>query len=344
MTTDTQKTALLTFARRLLWAALPLFLLGLIYLCIDPFKVVWHYDNFYPTQTSGGIALNPGYVATQTYRHQQAQQHYNAFIFGNSRSIYYPVAQWRECVGDPQMQPFHFDAAAESLMGLWLKVQFIDRQGGELRHALIVTDVSMLGKLDCDHWHLCETPPALCSYQNAVNFYWYNFRAFLNPEYFIALTDYSLFHQLRPYMLRNHLLSEDMFRYDSIANECDFLPMEQAIAQGWYYTPERIALFQGQQYPDSVSPSCIGQPHLALLDSIASVFLRHQTQCHIIISPLYNQIRIHPSDLEALRQRFGSSQVHDFSGPNAWNADYHNYYETSHYRTHVASALLDSIY
>lgn len=339
-----QRRAVLNFARLLLWAASPLFILGFIYLWMDPFKVVWHYDNYYPTQTSGGIALNPGHVATQTYLQQKDTQLFNAFIFGNSRSIYYPVAQWKSSTGDPAMRPFHFDAAAESLMGLWLKVRFIDRQGSELRHALIVTDASMLGKLDCDHWHLCETPPALCSYKNYANFAWYNFRAFLNPEYFIALTDYSLFHQLRPYMLRKHLLSEDIFTYDSLSNECDFYPMEQAIDRGEYFTPERIAVFEGQQFPDSMSPRTLLEPHMVLLDSIASVFARHHTHAEIIISPLYNQIRLNPTDLEVLRNRFGAARVHDFSGPNTWNADYHNYYETSHYRPHVASALLDSIY
>ena len=332
------------FLRRLLLAFLPAAVLLIIYVSMDPFKVLWQYDNYYPDQSSGGIALNPGFVATQMYRQQQSSQQYNAFIFGNSRSIYYPVDEWKRLSGRSGMHAFHFDAAAESLLGLWLKVRYIDRQRGRLDHALIIADVSLLSKDDCDHWHLCETPPALCGYRNAVDFAWQNFRAFLNPEYMLALTDYSLFHQLRPYMLQKHLLSEDLFLYDYSSNECDFLPMEQQIEKGTYYTPERVAVFEGAQFPDSVSPIVIQQSQKVLLDSIAGIFQKHNTDCDIIISPLYNQIRINPADLSHLQTLFGARHVHDFSGVNRWNTDWHNYFETSHYRTHVAKEILSIVY
>lgn len=334
----------LTFLRRLLLALLPAALLLVAYMVMDPFKVIWTYADYYPSQASGGIALNPAFVATQTYRQQADDEHYNAFIFGNSRSIYYPVRDWQRCLPTDSLRPFHYDAASESLLGLWLKVRFLDRQQATLDHVLIVTDASMLAKTDCDHWHLCETPPALTGNRNLLTFHWLNFRAFLNPEYMLALFDYSLFHQLRPYMLRKHLLSEDLFRYDRRTNECDFLPTERLIEAGQYYTPERLAVFEGAQFPDSTSPSVIGPEQRLLLDSIAAVFQRHQTACQIVISPLYNQVRLHPADLATLSQIFGIDHVHDFSGPNRWNADLHNYYEISHYRPHVARQILEQIY
>lgn len=344
MTDSRFENEIRTFVRRLLLAVLPVVMLLSAYIVMDPFKVIWHYDNYYPSQSSGGIALNPGFVATQAFRQQQPKQQYNAFIFGNSRSIYYPIAHWGKAVGDSAMRAFHFDAAAESLLGVWLKVRYIDRQGGRLDHALIVTDASLLAKDDCDHWHLCETPPALCNYSNIIDFEWQNFRAFLNPEYLLALTDYSLFHTLRPYMLKRHLLNEDMFMYDAVGNECDFQPMEQLIEAGEYYTPQRIALFDDAQWPGTMQPVVIGPKQRVLLDSIAAVFSRHHTRCEVIISPLYDQIRLNPEDIITLQRHFGASHVHDFSGPNCWSADYHNYFETSHYRTHVAREILDIVY
>lgn len=331
---------MVAFLRHLLLAAVPAAVLLVAYIVMDPFKVIWLYDNYYPSQSSGNIALNPGFVATQTYRQHMEDQRYNAFIFGNSRSIYYPIEHWKETTQHDDMRAFHFDAASESLLGLWLKVRYIDQHGGQLKYALIVADASLLSKDDCDHWHLCETPPALCGYRNVLDFEWQNFRAFLNPEYMLALADYSLFHTLRPYMLRKHLLSEDLFTYDVKSNECDFAPMEKLIEEGSYYTPERIAVFDGAQHPDSVSPPVIGPSQQILLDSIATVFKRQHTQCDIIISPLYDQIRLNPADRSVLQKCFGETRVHDFSGPNAWNADWHNYFETSHYRTHVAVEVM----
>lgn len=330
------------FARTLFIFGLPLLMLLGIYLCIDPFRVVWHYENYYPTGRSEGISLNPSFVATQNYINRRASQHYDSFIFGNSRSIYYPVDEWQKILPHGS-RCYHFDAAAESLQGIWEKLRLIDSQGDTIRNVLIVADADVLTRLESLHWHLCETAPRLTGYRNWAEFHWYNLRTFLNPKFLIAVIDYKLFHTLRPYMLENSMLSEDMFNYDPNTNECNFQPMEQMIETGTYYTPERVKVFDGVQHPDSTSASVLTGRHLVVLDSIASVFRRHSTQCRIVISPLYNQIRINPADLQTLRQRLRPTSIHDFSGPNKWNADYHNYFEASHYRSHVASEILKAI-
>ena len=331
------------FIKTLVLFSLPFVLLLAIYIATDPFKVVWSYSNYYPTGKSDGISLNPSHVGTQNYLHRQAQEHYNAFIFGNSRSVYYPVSEWQKHL-PAGSKCYHFDAAAESLQGIWDKIRMIDSKGDTLQQVLFVCDADLLSRIQSPHWHLCESDPALTGYRNWASFHWYNLRAFLNVKYMCALLDYRLFHTLRPYMLENSMLSEDMFNYNPISNECDFQPMEQQIASGTYYTPQRISLFQGAQFPDSVSAPVLKAQHLALLDSIAGTFRRHHTQCHIIISPLYNQIKLNSADVQALQQRFGTENVHNFSGPNKWNADFHNYFETSHYRTHVAVEVLNQIF
>ncbi|MBO7069138.1 MAG: hypothetical protein J6W52_10770 [Bacteroidaceae bacterium] len=330
------------YIKTLVLFSLPFILLLAIYIYTDPFKVVWNYDNYYPTGKSDGISLNPSHVGTRNYLLRQPHEHYNAFIFGNSRSIYYPIAEWQKHLPTGS-RCYHFDAAAESVQGIWEKVRLIESQGDSLRNVLLVCDADLLSRLQNPHWHLCESDPALTGYCNWASFHWYNLRAFLNVKYMCALLDYRLFHTLRPYMLENHMLSEDLFLYDSVSNECNFQPMEQQIASGTYYTPQRINQFQGVQFPDSVSAPVLGPRHLILLDSIANVFHRHHTQCHIIVSPLYNQIRLNPADIKALQERFGKGNVHNFSGPNQWNADYHNYFETSHYRTRVAEEILRQI-
>lgn len=330
------------FARILLLFFLPFILILGIYLYVDPFKVVWHYDNYYPSGRSDGVSLNPSFVGTQNYLNHWAEHHYDSFIFGNSRSMYYPIAEWKKLLPEGS-NCYHFDAAAESLQGIWEKVQLIDSKRDTLRHVLIIADTDVLTRLQSPHWHLCETAPALTNYHNWVAFHWYNLRAFLNIKYMCALLDYRIFHTLRPYMLENHMLSEDLFNYDPVTNECDFLPMEEQIDAGTYYTEERIKVFDGVQFPDSTSAPTLTERHLAVLDSIASVFRRHKTHCQIIISPLYNQIRINHADLQALQEHIHPDGLHDFSGPNRWNADYHNYFEASHYRTGVAEEILNSL-
>lgn len=331
------------FLRLLTIFASPFVVLLTLYLLLDPFKVIWSYDSYYPTNVAGGVSLNPGYVATQNFRQRVESEHYDSFILGNSRSIYYPIAAWKEMIGD-ESKCYHFDAAAESLLGIWQKLRFIERTGCKIRHLLWIADAGLLAKTDCEHWHLCEAAPALTDYRNALYFNWYNLKAFINPKFLTAYVDFLCFHQFRPYMLQENLLTEDIFCYDAIGNECDFRPLEQLIAEGNYYTPERMKVFEGRQFPDSISPRVIGAEQRVLLDSISSLLLRQKTEAQIIISPLFDQIRLNPQDIAVLSEYFGKEHVHDFSGPNEWNSDYKNYYEASHYRRPVAIDILRKIH
>ena len=74
------------------------------------------------------------------------------------------------------------------------------------------------------------------------------------------------------------------------------------------------------------------------------VFRRKGTNCHVVVSPLYDQVRLNPSDLAALEDIFGAERVHDYSGVNAITADRHNYYEPYHYRPTVARHIMQEIY
>jgi hypothetical protein len=69
-----------------------------------------------------------------------------------------------------------------------------------------------------------------------------------------------------------------------------------------------------------------------------------QTEYFIVISPLYNQIKMNALDVVKLQQIFSEQRVYDFSGVNRFTEDYTHYYERSHYRPFVAAMVLDSIY
>ena len=71
---------------------------------------------------------------------------------------------------------------------------------------------------------------------------------------------------------------------------------------------------------------------------MAGIFKRQHTRLKVVIAPFFDQIRINPADLQCLQDLFGKENVYDFSGPNKWNSDYHNY------RPHVATEILNLIY
>jgi hypothetical protein len=77
---------------------------------------------------------------------------------------------------------------------------------------------------------------------------------------------------------------------------------------------------------------------------IANVFKEHNTNYKIVISPLYDQMRLDSLSLNRIDYIFGPENVYDFSGINRFTEPVYNYYESSHYRPHVAKQILEIIY
>ncbi len=331
------------FICRMMLFCSPLIVVAAAYVWFDPFKLVWSYDAFYPRHRTSGIGLNAGYVSTANFDRHRGEMHYDSFIFGNSRSVYYEVEDWLPHLPVGSV-PYHFDASAETIMGIERKVRYISGCGEKLRNALFVIDASVLARTTPLSGHLYSMPPQLDEYRNFIKFHADFFGVFLNPKFAFAVADYSLSGKVRNYMLQSNMLSDEDFDYDYRYNECRNTLYERQIAYGEYFDSRRVAVFAGVQHPDSVSQPVIGVVQTELLQSIKHVLAAQGTDYRVVISPLYDQIRINPADLAVLESIFGAERVFDFSGQNAYNADFHNYYEQSHYRPVVARDVMSKIY
>jgi len=105
-----------------------------------------------------------------------------------------------------------------------------------------------------------------------------------------------------------------------------------------------MAQFYERNSMQQYRPQVIFGSQMDLLNDMASIFHKQKTDYRIVISPLYDQLKLNAGDLETLRRIFGTENVYDFSGINEITKDYHNYYENSHYRPHVCTSILDEIY
>ena len=74
----------------------PFILLVIIYIILDPFKVIKSYETFYNRDDIGRVALNKDYVSTATFINNSKSIDYNSYIFGNSRSIFFQIDDWRK--------------------------------------------------------------------------------------------------------------------------------------------------------------------------------------------------------------------------------------------------------
>ena len=93
----------------------------------------------------------------------------------------------------------------------------------------------------------------------------------------------------------------------------------------------------------------IGEPVITekgveLLSQIHQLFVNGNTNYKIVVSPLFDQIKLNPIDKSILDSIFDAENVYDYSGINKYTADTLNYYEASHYRPRVAVQILEEIY
>ena len=149
--------------------------------------------------------------------------------------------------------------------------------------------------------------------------------AFYKFSFLWAYIDYRVNKEYKQYMgffIINNKLKCD---YDAIYNEVLGDKYEKLIEAGEYYDDERIKEFDNVQFPGKVSEIVLNNERMDMLREIKSIFVAQKTDYRIVISPIYDQVKINPEDLQFLIDLFGQNNVYDFSGPNQWNADFHNY-------------------
>lgn len=330
------------FIKKILLFSIPFWLHVAGYVVADPFMVIGNYDNFY-LEREIPVALDRDYVSTMTYMRNREKTDYDSFIFGNSRSMYYEVSDWRALIGE-QHACYHFDASAESLYGVLKKVEYLDANNDTIKNALFVIDDTLLEQAEPKKdSHLYYLSPVLESYRNVFGFHVAHWKSFLNLKFAYAVCDYYYSGIIKDYMVVNHFFENYDMEYDVVSNEVKETAFENEILAGTYYTAERMKLFEGVQHP-TMRESVIKEEQKELLKALKLILDKHRSQYKIIISPLYNQIKLNKKDVTYLCNLFGSNRVFDYSGVNSITEDYGNYYEAAHYRPIVAKRILQDIY
>lgn len=323
--------------------AFPVLVLVIAYLVFDPFKVVWNYKSFFRSGIPSYVVLNRDYVSTQTFINNSPQHNYSAFIFGNSRSLFYEVATWQKYIHTKDC--FHFDAGGESLLGIYRKFKFLKERGLKISKALIVLDNYTLQRVNERGDYLLLSHPAL-SKHNVLLFQLEFFKTFLSRKFFYAFFDLKLSNSFKEYMSEGSLMNNWPIEYDYLSNELKFTFFERQIESepSKYYNEKMMRFFYRRDSIQKFSEKVIFEKQYHMLKVIRDILKEDKTDYKIVISPLYDQLRLNVQDVEILQELFGRREVYDFSGINFITKDYRNYYENSHYRPHVADHIMNEIY
>jgi hypothetical protein len=334
-----------SFIQKLFLFSLPfLFLVGL-YFYLDPFKVFKHYDSYYQSGKPSYVSLNKDVVSTENWINHSPEFQPDSYIFGNSRSIYYQVDTWKKYIHRDAPKCYHFDASGESIYGVSKKIAFLDDRKIQIANALLIIDPALLHQDKNSTGHLFEKDPKL-SGQNPLAFQVDCLKDFFDFQFMSAYFDFKLSGKVKDYMKRDFILDDRPFVYDYITNEMRQDFFEEMIKKNpWeYYGPRKEIFYARDTTTQTIAEAMILGPQAELLNTIAAIFKKDSTNYRIVISPLYDQQKLNPADLAFLQNLFGKNKVFDFSGINAFTNSIENYYETSHYRPHVAGAIMKLIY
>lgn len=332
------------FIRGVFFFLSPFFIVVPFYFLTDPFKVLRNYDSYYQSGGKNEVNLNKDFISTQNFINKNPAYQYNAFIFGNSRSIFYEIKTWSELIHEPEAKCYHFDGSGESLYGIADKFVFLEKQQVSIKHALIVLDYALIaGQKNPKEYFRLQHPTV--SNKSSFAFQFAHLKAFLNFKFVKGYIDLFLSGKVKPYMRDEGLFDNNPLIYDSITNEIkmDYLEKEILEKQKEYYLKKSALFYQRDSMPKQAG-KVIYKAQEKLCKTIKRILDQNNTTYEIVISPLYDQLQLNKEDLFFLEQLFGKERVHDFSGINEFTIPVTNYYEISHYRPQVTRTIMKTIY
>ncbi|MFZ5940822.1 MAG: hypothetical protein ACOYXB_09625 [Bacteroidota bacterium] len=327
------------FIRKLLLYFIPVYFFVLLYILTDPFKQLYSYADYY--SGNNFVSLNRSVINTKTYLRNREKEHYNAFIFGSSRTLAVKCSDWVKYL-PASAHPFHFDANAEGLYGINRKIRFIDSHMDTIKYALIFVDQMLLAQVDKNEGILYADHPAV-SGDGWLGFELQYLKAFINPRFFSGYFVYRLTGTYRSFMGSKILNNTYPDRWDPISSDL-YLGFEKEIASDSAAYFKRLAFMADMK--NTVKPEVlpVTEKERELLQEIKTVFEKHGTQYRIISNPFISEFPLCAEQKQVLEEIFGKENVYDFSGKSRFSSEIDNFYDPSHFRPKVAREILREIY
>ena len=333
----TNKSSFIRLVKNVVIFTSPVWILAILYFVFDPFHVLKPYDAYPDNYLK---SYNRNRISTQIFLNNNQDEQYDSFILGNSKSSVFYTEEWAKYL-DPEAKTYHFDASNEVISGIYGKIKFIDKQGNDIKNALLILDPETFE-------YAVDTANSIIHIQDyewsGLDKFSYQlifFKAFFKNMYFIKYFDVKLFGKYRPYMYgameNKHML------YTPVRNDFIFQGYIDQIKEDslGYYSRD---LFYTR--PDtSVNREPVIKPYQKVyLEEIKQIFDKNHTDYKIVFGPNYDQKHINEVDLAYLKKLFGDEHVYDYTGINELTSDLKNYYEIFHYKPVVARKILADIY
>ena len=301
----------------------------------DPYQTIRHHKVHLFTY----LMLSRGDISTRVYLENANKYKYDSFIFGSSRSCSHTSKDWAKYLSKNNV-PFSFGAWNESAEGIYRRLRLIDSLHQPIRNAFILFDVDRTFEpgdgITWDHY--------LITGKSRYNYNINNYLVYLkDPRLVLTSVDYSLFHQQRGYM--KDFVGMKPGDLDPINNDWEPNSEQKILADSANYYRNSAYKFYERPAIQQISKKQIDAPKEDYLKKIYALLLKHHTKYRIVIAPLYDQVKMNPTDMQIITRIFGPSNVFDFSGINGITNDKTNYNsDVIHYRKKVGKRIFKIIY
>jgi hypothetical protein len=304
----------------------------------DPFKIFFGYPN---DNTDNTGANRENYCLRLL---EQNTDTISNFIVGSSRSLAFRTDYWSKAINMPPTSCFHYDGSGMGLYRITNAIEYLSSER-KIENVLIVMDISTFSELGNRKSIFSIQPPKVSKQSRSV-FYFTFIKASLDPIFIISKIVYFFTNKYYDFMeyyipttkfksIVNQKTGDVIFSYDQ-AIKLDSIAYYRNI-------PKMYELYDRQDI-HTISEKVISDKGIVLLQKIKKILNKQKINTNIVISPLYDQMKLNKSDLELLQSIFGKPNVFDFSGINNFTKDVTNYYESSHYKPVVANKIIDEVY
>jgi hypothetical protein len=327
------------------------FLLGIVYFSCFPLVVFLaiiflyvkrdvYYDFSSPKDYSWKYHFQElGDLSTKKLLHASSTK-YNSFIFGSSRAVGIYACYLQTKIRGSRF--FHYANWNESVGGIYAKLKLLSSQGYNLDNIFIYFDTDYTFRDDgvCspfDHY--------LLTGENKYKYYYHHFKGFissLDDDETKILLGYPVSGEIFPNWTSDpitndaqHVCSDSIIKaYGKKDRGKEYMhKMDSLKASGFLYTRNPFQKFAEKQITPNVDN---------LLVKIRDILAQHHSNYYIAITPLYDQLKFAPSDMQEIKRIFGD-HVYDFSGINAFTQDEYNYFDKKHFQFYISKAIIDSI-
>lgn len=329
------------FIQRAIFLGTPIVLLLLGYVVFDPFRILYSYENIYQDTP---VIPNRDYVSSETFLNTYADKGYDSYILGSSRSLSFYPEVWKQYL--PQgARTFIFDASGESIFGISKKMETIDKVGAKIKNVLIIIDVDGTFKRTSDHTEsvIGIKHPKVAG-TSVFGFHSMALKSYLFPQFWSSYYAYKFFGVKLPYS--TEYLETRSFGVNKETNKLTIKERETEITNTpkAYYEKRANIFFTRKPNIKPNYESGLPVKALELAKNIKQILDKHKASYKLVIAPLYDQQQFSEKAKSELSNIFGKSNIYDFSGVNEFTDDKYNYYETSHFRPHVADSIMRRIY